>query len=110
MPIYYKVVKGSLSNLAKFEQEVAGFLTNGYIPVGGMTTPDSEGTVYQAIAYNTNGPPGGPGGPGGAMGPGGARGPGGPGAPRAPGAPMPPAGAPVPPAPPAPPAGAPTGK
>ena len=61
MPIYYKVVKGSLSNLAKFEQEVAGFLTNGYIPVGGMTTPDSEGTVYQAIAYNTNGPPGGPG-------------------------------------------------
>ena len=64
MPIYYKVVKGSLSNLAKFEQEVAGFLTNGYIPVGGMTTPDSEGTVYQAIAYNTNGPPGGPGGPG----------------------------------------------
>jgi len=64
MPIYYKVVKGSLSNLAKFEQEIAGFLTNGYIPVGGMTTPDSEGTIYQAIAYNTNGPPGGPGGPG----------------------------------------------
>ena len=61
MPIYYKVVKGSLENLAKFEQEIAGFLSNGYIPVGGMTTPDSEGNIYQAIAFNTNAP--GPGGP-----------------------------------------------
>ena len=56
MPIYYKVVKGSLSNLTKFEQEIAGFLSNGYIPVGGITTPDSEGNVYQAIAFNTNAP------------------------------------------------------
>jgi hypothetical protein len=61
MPIYYKVVKGSLGNLAKFEQEIAGFLSNGYIPVGGLTTPDSEGTVYQAVAFNTNAT--GPGGP-----------------------------------------------
>jgi len=57
MPIYYKVVKGSLGNLPKFEQEVAGLLSNGYIPVGGLTTPDSEGNIYQAIAFNTNAPP-----------------------------------------------------
>jgi hypothetical protein len=63
MPIYYKVVKGSLNNLANFEQEIAGLLTSGYIPVGGMTTPDSYGNVYQAIAFNTNAGPMGPGGP-----------------------------------------------
>lgn len=65
MPIYYKVVKGSLSNLTKFEQEIAGFLTSGYIPVGGMTAPDSEGIVYQALAFNSNAAPmgSGPGGP-----------------------------------------------
>jgi len=57
MPIYYKVVKGSLGNLPKFEQEVAGLLSNGYIPVGGITAPDSEGNVYQAVAFNTNAPP-----------------------------------------------------
>ena len=61
MPIYYKVVKGSLNNLAKFEQEVAGLLSNGYIPVGGITTPDSEGNVCQAVAFNTNAAPMGPG-------------------------------------------------
>jgi hypothetical protein len=51
MPIYYKVVRGYTAEMSKFEEEVAGFFANGYIPAGGVSIYD--GQIYQAIAKNT---------------------------------------------------------
>jgi hypothetical protein len=56
MPIYYKVVRGYTAEMSKFEDEVAGLLSNGYIPAGGVCIYD--GQIFQAVARNTDmGPP-----------------------------------------------------
>ena len=52
MPIYYKVVRGHITEMAKFEAEVAGFFANGYIPAGGVSIYD--GQIFQAVAQNTD--------------------------------------------------------
>lgn len=64
MPILYKVVVGSLEDLAAFETAVTKYLNEGYIPAGGACYAD--GKVVQSVARNTDipiGPPIGPMGP-----------------------------------------------
>ena len=51
MPIYYKVVKGSVGNISQFELDVATLLASGYIPVGGVAINGSD--IYQSLARNT---------------------------------------------------------
>ena len=51
MPIYYKVVKGSVSTISNFESDVAALLAAGYIPVGGIAINGSD--IYQSLARNT---------------------------------------------------------
>jgi hypothetical protein len=51
MPIYYKVVKGSVGNISQFELDVATLLASGYIPVGGVAINGSD--IYQSLAHNT---------------------------------------------------------
>jgi hypothetical protein len=52
MPIYYKVVRGYTAEMSKFEEEVAGYFVNGYIPAGGVCVYD--GQIFQAVARNTD--------------------------------------------------------
>ena len=51
MPIFYKVVKGSVSTMSDFETEVTTMLASGYIPVGGVAL--NGALIYQALARNT---------------------------------------------------------
>jgi hypothetical protein len=51
MPIYYKVVKGSVANISQFELDVANLLATGYIPVGGVAINGTD--LYQSLARNT---------------------------------------------------------
>ena len=51
MPIFYKVVKGSVSTMSDFETEVTTMLASGYIPVGGVAI--NGALIYQALARNT---------------------------------------------------------
>jgi hypothetical protein len=51
MPIFYKVVKGSVSTMSDFETEVTTLLASGYIPVGGVAI--NGALIYQALARNT---------------------------------------------------------
>jgi hypothetical protein len=51
MPIYYKVVKGSVGDISRFETDVATFLASGFIPVGGIAINGSD--IYQSLARNT---------------------------------------------------------
>jgi len=51
MPIYYKVVKGSVANISSFENDVATLLASGFIPVGGVAINGSD--IYQSLARNT---------------------------------------------------------
>ena len=51
MPIYYKVVKGSVANISQFELDVANLLATGYIPVGGVVINGTD--IYQSLARNT---------------------------------------------------------
>ena len=52
MPIYYKVVRGHTTEMAKFEAEVVEYLSNGYIPAGGVSIYD--GQIFQGVARNTD--------------------------------------------------------
>ena len=51
MPIYYKVVKGSVGDIQRFETDVAALLASGYIPVGGVAINGTD--LYQSLARNT---------------------------------------------------------
>jgi hypothetical protein len=51
MPIYYKVVKGSVGDISRFETDVATFLASGFIPVGGIAINGTD--MYQSLARNT---------------------------------------------------------
>ena len=51
MPIFYKVVKGSVSTMSDFETEVTTILASGFIPVGGVAINGSD--IYQSLARNT---------------------------------------------------------
>jgi len=51
MPIYYKVIKGSVGDISRFETDVATFLASGFIPVGGIAINGSD--IYQSLARNT---------------------------------------------------------
>lgn len=51
MPIYYKVVKGSVGDISRFELDVAALLASGYIPVGGIAINGTD--LYQSLARNT---------------------------------------------------------
>ena len=51
MPIYYKVVKGSVGDISRFETDVATFLASGFIPVGGVAINGTD--MYQSLARNT---------------------------------------------------------
>jgi hypothetical protein len=50
MPIYYKVVKGSVSNISRFENDVTTLLASGFIPVGGVAINGTD--MYQSLASN----------------------------------------------------------
>ena len=51
MPIYYKVVKGSVGDISRFETDVATLLASGFIPVGGVAINGTD--LYQSLARNT---------------------------------------------------------
>jgi len=51
MPIYYKVVKGSVGDISRFETDVATLLASGFIPVGGVAINGTD--MYQSLARNT---------------------------------------------------------
>ena len=51
MPIYYKVIKGSVGDISRFELDVAALLASGYIPVGGVAINGTD--LYQSLARNT---------------------------------------------------------
>ena len=51
MPIFYKVVKGSVGDISRFETDVASLLASGFIPVGGVAINGTD--MYQSLARNT---------------------------------------------------------